>query len=262
MVLPLGFDRIAENLLHIRVAKVRRCKMSWLSSRYLQTILPARRSASFITFCTAVSYRYAHFLFTRLPPTHTFYSNANADAAPPAPYRLSEICSFGPSSTARASFRANSSMSRSRSRFATRKFGMPACFVPKNSPGPRCCKSNSAISKPFCVRTIAVQPLFRLGRNLPARHQHAIRLRRSAPNPPAQLMQLRKSETFRMLDNHDAGVGNIHSHFNHRGRHQHVNRARAESSPWSRLSRRRSCARAAGPPAAPPNRVCATGRAS
>src|ERR1035438_34069 len=44
-----------------------------------------------------------------------------------------EICSLGPSTTSRASLRASSRMSRSRNKLATRKFGMPACFVPKNS---------------------------------------------------------------------------------------------------------------------------------
>ena len=54
-----------------------------------------------------------------------------------------------------ASTLANCRISRSRTMFDTRKSGSPACRVPKNSPGPRSCKSNSAISKPLLVRTIA-----------------------------------------------------------------------------------------------------------
>ena len=62
-----------------------------------------------------------------------------------------------------------------------------------------------------------VQPFLRFWRNLPTRHQHAIRLRRPAPNPSAQLMQLRQPKPLRVLHYHDRRVGNIHANLNHRG---------------------------------------------
>ena len=40
--------------------------------------------------------------------------------------------------------------------FFSRKVGIPACRVPKKSPGPRSSKSRSAISKPSVVSVIAL----------------------------------------------------------------------------------------------------------
>src|SRR5437867_5547989 len=50
---------------------------------------------------------------------------------------------------------ATSSSSRSRTRSTSRNVGMPACRVPKKSPGPRSSKSRSAISKPSVVSVVA-----------------------------------------------------------------------------------------------------------
>ena len=53
-------------------------------------------------------------------------------------------------------------------------------------------------------------------------HQDAIRLRRSAPNAPAQLVKLRQTETLGMLDHHHGRIGHIHAYLDHRGRHQNL----------------------------------------
>src|SRR5689334_13102581 len=54
-----------------------------------------------------------------------------------------------------ASRRASSRIGASRRRSATRNSGKPDCRVPKNSPGPRSCRSTSAILKPSLLSTIA-----------------------------------------------------------------------------------------------------------
>src|SRR5215469_13335496 len=51
-------------------------------------------------------------------------------------------------------------------------------------------------------------------------HEDAVALRSPTADTPAQLVQLREAEAFRLLDQHDGGVGHIHADFNHRGRDQ------------------------------------------
>ena len=52
--------------------------------------------------------------------------------------------------------------------------------------------------------------------------QDAHALVRTAPDPAAQLMQLRKTETLRMFDHHQRGVGHIDAHLDDGGSHQHL----------------------------------------
>ena len=47
------------------------------------------------------------------------------------------------------------------------------------------------------------------------RQQHAVAFFPSAPNSATQLVQLCKSESFRMLNEHDGGIGNIDTHLNY-----------------------------------------------
>ena len=50
----------------------------------------------------------------------------------------------------------------------------------------------------------------------------------AAPDPAAQLMQLRQAEALGMLDDHDRGIRHIDAHLDHRGRHQDGDFARGK----------------------------------
>ncbi len=52
--------------------------------------------------------------------------------------------------------------------------------------------------------------------------QHAVRGYRPPANPAAQLVQLRQPEPFRILDDHQAGVGHIHPHLDDGGSDQQL----------------------------------------
>ena len=67
--------------------------------------------------------------------------------------------------------------------------------------------------------------------------QQAGRGRRPAPDPAAQLVQLRQAEALGPLDHHDRGVGHVHPHLDHRRRDQHLGLARRRSAPSPRPSR-------------------------
>ena len=54
------------------------------------------------------------------------------------------------------------------------------------------------------------------------KHQHARAGRRTAPHPAAQLVQLCQTHPLGVLNHHQAGIGHVHAHFNHRGRHQNM----------------------------------------
>ncbi len=45
----------------------------------------------------------------------------------------------------------------------------------------------------------------------------------------AQLMQLGEAQTFRVFDDHQAGIGHVHAHFDHRGSHQQLQFAEFKS---------------------------------
>ena len=51
-------------------------------------------------------------------------------------------------------------------------------------------------------------------------HQQAVALRRAASHPSAKLVQLGQSEALGLLDDHHAGIGHVHSHFDDGGRDQ------------------------------------------
>ncbi len=55
-------------------------------------------------------------------------------------------------------------------------------------------------------------------------HQQTGRRPLTAPDPSAQLMQLRKPEGFGAFDHHNRGVGHIHTDFDHGGCHQNLAR--------------------------------------
>ena len=59
--------------------------------------------------------------------------------------------------------------------------------------------------------------------------QHAVRLVRSAPDAPAQLMELREAESLRVLDQHHRRVRHVHADLDHRRRHEHVVSPRANA---------------------------------
>ena len=50
-------------------------------------------------------------------------------------------------------------------------------------------------------------------------------IRRTAPHPPAQLVQGGQAEPFGVFDDHDGGVGHIHPHLDDGGGHQHIQRS-------------------------------------
>ncbi len=52
--------------------------------------------------------------------------------------------------------------------------------------------------------------------------QHAVRGHSTPANPAAQLVQLRQPEPFRVLDDHQAGVGHIHPHLDDGGGDQQL----------------------------------------
>ena len=55
---------------------------------------------------------------------------------------------------------------------------------------------------------------------LVARQQYAITLLGAPTNAAAQLVKLRQSEAFRVLDDHYRCIGNVNADFDHRRRHQ------------------------------------------
>ena len=65
--------------------------------------------------------------------------------------------------------------------------------------------------------------------------QDAGRLVRAAADPPAQLVQLGEAEALGVLDDHQAGVGHVHAHLDHRGGHQHLELAAHEGLHHRRL---------------------------
>ncbi len=72
------------------------------------------------------------------------------------------------------------------------------------------------------------QALARRRRQRRGEQQHAIRLRRTPPHPPAQLVQLRQPEALGMFDHHQAGVGHVHPHLDDGGGDEQADFARAE----------------------------------
>jgi hypothetical protein len=52
--------------------------------------------------------------------------------------------------------------------------------------------------------------------------------RAAAPDPAAQLVQLRQAQALGVLDDHQAGVGHVDAHLDHRGGHQQLQLAALE----------------------------------
>ena len=72
--------------------------------------------------------------------------------------------------------------------------------------------------------------LVRRTRRLPRHQQQAGRSLWSPPYPATQLMQLRQSETIRVLDHHHGRVRHIHAHLDHRRRDEEMNLSRLKGS--------------------------------
>ena len=58
-----------------------------------------------------------------------------------------------------------------------------------------------------------------------SKQQHAGAGCCATPHAPAQLVQLRQPHALGVFNHHQAGVGHVHAHFYHGGRHQHVQAA-------------------------------------
>ena len=52
--------------------------------------------------------------------------------------------------------------------------------------------------------------------------QYAVGSHRATTNAPAQLVELGKAETLRVFDDHQAGIGDVHADFDHRGGDQQM----------------------------------------
>ena len=58
--------------------------------------------------------------------------------------------------------------------------------------------------------------------------QHAHRFAAAAPDPPAQLVQLREAHALGVLDHHQRGIGHVDADLDHRGGDQQVDLVRLE----------------------------------
>ena len=124
--------------------------------------------------------------------------------------------------------RASSSSSESSGSRATRNSGRPCWRVPNTSPSPRSVRSTSASLKPSRSAATASQPA---PRQLGVRvgEEQAVRLVLPAPDPPAQLVQLRDAVAVGLLDHDHRGVRDVDADLDHAGRHEHVDLARREA---------------------------------
>ena len=52
----------------------------------------------------------------------------------------------------------------------------------------------------------------------------------AAADAPTELMKLREAEAVRVLDQHDRGVGHVHTDLDHSRRHQHIDLTVAEGA--------------------------------
>ena len=73
-----------------------------------------------------------------------------------------------------------------------------------------------------------VQPLLGFFADPAAGHQHAVGFGGAASDASAQLMHLREPEAFRVFNDHDRSVGDIHAHLDDRGGNQNVQLAGLE----------------------------------
>ena len=136
--------------------------------------------------------------------------------------------------TTRAASRcATSSSSRSRTRSIMRNVGMPACRVPKKSPGPA--QPQIALGDLEAVGRLGhrLQPLARLVRQRRLIQQEAVRLVAAAADAAAQLVQLRQAEALGVLDDHHARVRHVDADLDDRRRHEDLQLA-ARRTPSSR----------------------------
>ena len=187
------------------------------------------------------------------PPERGYPTPASARRSPQrratASARRGARRSSGSARTAAsAASRAAATQRASRSRSAIRRSGSRPCWrVPRNSPGPRMRRSASAMRKPSCVSSSGAEPrLAVLGGA--AGHEQAGARARAAPDPPAQLVELREAEALGVLDDHQRRAGHVDADLDHRGRDEDPRRAASKRSidaarsaatwrPWTRSTR-------------------------
>ena len=102
--------------------------------------------------------------------------------------------------------------------------------MPSSWPSPRSSRSTSASSNPSVVSTSACESARRgLGQLLlRPRHEQAVRLLRTAPDPAAELVQLGEAEAVGLLDDHHRRVRDVDADLDHRRRDEHVELPRLE----------------------------------
>ena len=114
----------------------------------------------------------------------------------------------------------------------------------------------SSVSRRISIRARAASPSGALV------EQQAGRTRRAAPDPAAQLVQLREAEALGVLDHHDRRLGHVDADLDHGGGDQHLASRRAGTAPSPRPCPRPSCGRGSRPTAAPKNARSASARSS
>ena len=152
-------------------------------------------------------------------------------AAPRAPPATPAAPARGRARASRAaSSRAARSRSVSRSRFATRNGGSPAWRVPRKSPGPRSCRSASAITKPSVERSSTRRRWNASWDTQSGTTRMQCPGRLAAADAAAQLVELRQAEALRVLDDDHRRVRHVDADLDHGGRHQHVELAGLEAA--------------------------------
>ena len=131
---------------------------------------------------------------------------------------------------------------------ASRNPGSPDCFVPKHI-------AAAAQPKILVGDEEAIVGVAQQRQPAPGRVVHPVLVqqqaeagRGAAPDTAAQLMQLRQTEAFGVLDHHHRGRRHIDADLDHRRRHQQPASRRRRTPPASRRAPRRPAGRAPGPP--------------
>ena len=84
------------------------------------------------------------------------------------------------------------------------------------------------MTKPSSVSRMTARRRFSPSHELGGGEQEAEGLRAAAPDAAAQLVQGGEAEALGLLDDHDGGLGHVHAHLHHRGRHEQLRPAGGE----------------------------------
>ena len=161
---------------------------------------------------------------------------------------FSSLASSGSSSRTASASRRAASRRRTSASWATFSSGRPLWRVPKKSPGPRSSRSFCGEHEAVLRLDHRLQATLRVATGLVG-EQDAVGLRRAAPDPAAELVQLRQAEAVGPLDQHDRRVRDVDADLDHGGRDEDVELAGRGRPPSPRPSPPASCARAAAPSA-------------